>query len=72
MDQPDKPGKIIMSASRRTDIPGGYTPWVMECIRKKEFKVTNPFNRQTRQIIVTPDTIHTIVFWSKNFGPFLT
>jgi len=63
--------KIVLSASRRTDIPGGYTPWFMDCIQKGYFTVINPFNRKTRTIEATPDTVHTIVFWSKNFGPFL-
>lgn len=65
------PRKIVLSASRRTDIPGGYTPWFMDCIQRGFFTVTNPFNRKTRIIETTPDTVHTIVFWSKNFGPFL-
>ncbi len=68
---PDVAPKIILSASRRTDIPGGYTPWFMDCIQRGFFTVTNPFNRKTRTIEATPDTVHTIVFWSKNLGPFL-
>lgn len=63
--------KLVISASRRTDIPGRYTPWFMECIRKGEFTVTNPFNRKSRTLAVAPDNVHTIVFWSKNFDPFI-
>jgi len=43
----------------------------MECIRKEKFTVTNPFNRKSRTLAVTPDNVHTIVFWSKNFDPFI-
>jgi len=61
----------ILSASRRTDIPGWYTPWFLDRIEKGYFRVTNPFNRQSRRVDATPNHIHTIVFWSKNYGPFL-
>ena len=61
----------ILSASRRTDIPGWYTPWFLDQIEKGCFFVTNPFNRQSRRVDATPKEIHTIVFWSKNYGPFL-
>ncbi len=61
----------ILSASRRTDIPGWYTAWFLSRIEKGYFIVTNPFNGQSRRINSTPKDIHTIVFWSKNYGPFL-
>lgn len=61
----------ILSASRRTDIPGWYTSWFLDRIEKGYFAVTNPFNRQSRRVDATPKDIHTIVFWSKNYGPFL-
>nr|WP_319494809.1 DUF1848 domain-containing protein [uncultured Desulfobacter sp.] len=61
----------ILSASRRTDIPGWYAAWFLDRIEKGFFVVTNPFNRQSRRVDATPKEIHTIVFWSKNYGPFL-
>jgi len=61
----------ILSASRRTDIPGWYTEWFLDRIDRGYFVVTNPFNRQARRVGATPKEIHTIVFWSKNYGPFL-
>ena len=61
----------IISASRRTDIPAFYMPWFMEQIRMGSFEVTNPFNQRISCVPATPDRVHTIVFWSKNFGPFL-
>lgn len=63
--------KQIISASRRTDIPGWYTSWFMDRIRCGHFIVTNPFNRRERRVEATPDTVHTIVFWSKNIGPLV-
>lgn len=61
----------ILSASRRTDIPGWYTPWFLEQIDLGYFMVKNPYTQISRKISALPDEIHSIVFWSKNFGPFL-
>ncbi len=63
--------KIILSASRRTDIPAFYMPWFMERIEKGDFEVENPYNGRISRIPATTDAVHTIVFWSKDFGPFL-
>ena len=65
------PKKIVLSASRRTDIPAFYMPWFMDGIAKGEFRVENPYNGRTAQVPATPEAVHTIVFWSKDFGPFL-
>jgi hypothetical protein len=46
-------------------------PWFMGRIKSGFFEVVNPYNRQTRKVRVTPAEVHTIVFWSKNFRPFL-
>ena len=63
--------KIVISASRRTDIPAFYMPWFMQRIKCGVFEVVNPFNRQVKKVPATPTDVHTIVFWSKNFGLFL-
>lgn len=46
-------------------------PWFMACIARGAFEVENPYNRRVRRIAATAPPVHTIVFWSKNFGPFL-
>ncbi|MEX1328263.1 MAG: DUF1848 domain-containing protein [Desulfobacterales bacterium] len=66
-----KTHKIVISASRRTDIPAFYMPWFMEQIRRGYFEVTNPYNQRVSCVPATPDQVHTIVFWSKNLGPFI-
>jgi hypothetical protein len=63
--------KIVISASRRTDIPAFYMDWFMEQIKKGKFEVVNPYNRRKSSVPATPDKVHTIVFWSKNFDPFI-
>jgi DNA repair photolyase len=63
--------KIVISASRRTDIPAFYLDWFMNGIKQGFFNVTNPYNKITKKIDARPDIVHTIVFWSKNYAPFL-
>ncbi len=63
--------KQILSVSRRTDIPAFYMAWFMDHVARGVFDVVNPFNQQVRQVTVTPERVHTMVFWSKNFGPYL-
>ena len=63
--------KTIISASRRTDIPAFYLPWFMTCLQKGCFRVVNPYNNRTKVVSAGPDQVHSIVFWSKNFGPFI-
>jgi hypothetical protein len=65
------PTKTILSASRRTDIPAFYMGWFMAGIEKGVFEVLNPYNQHRRLVPARPHQVHSIVFWSKNFGPFL-
>jgi hypothetical protein len=46
-------------------------PWFMERISKGFFEVVNPFNQRVSMVPATADRVHTIVFWSKDFGPFI-
>jgi hypothetical protein len=63
--------KIVLSASRRTDIPAFYMPWFMAHVKKGQFTVVNPFNRRESIVPATPDHVHSIVFWSKDFEAFI-
>ena len=64
--------KQVLSVSRRTDIPAFYMPWFMQQVAGGKITVVNPFNQRARQVDVSSDSVHTMVFWSKDFGPFLT
>lgn len=66
-----KAQSMVISASRRTDIPAFFMPWFMQGMTRGEFEVRNPYNRRVTRVAVTAPPVHTIVFWSKNFGPFL-
>jgi len=63
--------KIVLSASRRTDIPAFYLTWFMNSLDRGFFEVANPFNKRVARVPADPDTVDTIVFWSKDFGRFL-
>jgi DNA repair photolyase len=58
---------MIISASRRTDIPAFYTPWFMERIRQGFLLTRNPFNaNQVSRISLRPEDVEAIVFWTRN------
>jgi hypothetical protein len=63
--------RIVLSASRRTDIPAFYMPWFMAGIDQGYFDVANPVSRKVARVPADPRSVHSIVFWSKDFGPFL-
>jgi DNA repair photolyase len=63
---------MIISASRRTDIPAFYSEWFMNRLREGYCLVPNPFNpRQVGRIPLVPESVDAIVFWSKNPAPLL-
>jgi DNA repair photolyase len=63
---------MILSASRRTDIPAYYCEWFFNRLREGFVLVRNPMNvHQVSEITLMPDTVDCIVFWSKNPRPML-
>lgn len=63
---------MIISASRRTDIPAYYSDWFFNRIKDGYVLVRNPMNmRQISRIKLTPDVVDGIVFWTKNPIPML-
>ncbi|HEX3075424.1 MAG TPA: DUF1848 domain-containing protein [Lachnospiraceae bacterium] len=58
---------MILSVSRRTDIPNYYSDWFYERVKAGHLYVRNPFNfHQVSRIDITPEVVDCIVFWSKN------
>lgn len=63
---------MIISASRRTDIPALYPEWFVNRLRAGEVLVPNPYNRKkVKQIFLSPETVDCIVFWTKDPAPLL-
>ena len=64
---------MILSVSRRTDIPAFYSEWFYNRIKEGFVYVRNPMNiHKVSKILLSPDVIDCIVFWSKNPGPMLS
>ena len=63
---------MILSVSRRTDIPACYSEWFFNRLRAGYVCVRNPMNfHQVSRIALTPDVVDGIVFWTKNPLPML-
>ncbi len=64
---------MIISASRRTDIPAFYARWFMERLRQGFCLVPNPFNpAQVSRVSLLPEEVEVIVFWTRNPSPLLS
>lgn len=58
---------MILSVSRRTDIPNYYADWFYNRLKEGFLYVRNPFNpHQISKIPLSPDVVDCIVFWTKN------
>lgn len=63
---------MIISASRRTDIPALYPEWFVNRLLAGEVLVPSPYNRKkVSRIRLTPQTVDCFVFWTKNPEPML-
>ena len=63
---------MIISASRRTDIPAFYAQWFINRIRAGWCLVPNPLNyNQLSYVSLKPEDVDAIVFWSKNPAPII-
>ena len=58
---------MILSASRRTDIPAFYAEWFVNRLHAGYSLTRNPMNHaQVSRITLSPDVIDCIVFWTKD------
>lgn len=63
---------MILSVSRRTDIPNYYSEWFINRIREGYLYVRNPVNfHQISKIDLSPRIVDCIVFWTKNPLPLM-
>ncbi|OQA08633.1 MAG: hypothetical protein BWY66_00906 [bacterium ADurb.Bin374] len=60
---------VILSASRSTDIPAFYAPWLVGRFRAGYLRWVNPFNNTSQYISLA--AVRAIVFWSKHPLPLL-
>ena len=63
---------MILSVSRRTDIPSFYGEWFYNRIKEGFVMVRNPMNYHSiSRINISPNVVDCIVFWTKNPNPFI-
>ncbi|MEG2266181.1 MAG: DUF1848 domain-containing protein [Acinetobacter sp.] len=63
---------MIISASRRTDIPKYYSDWLLNRIDEGYVDVRNPmYASQVSRYSLSPEIVDGIVFWTKDPAPML-
>ncbi len=63
---------MIISATRRTDIPSFYGEWFVNRLKDGYVLIQNPYNNNRySKAYLTPNDVDIIVFWTKNPIPFL-
>ena len=63
---------MIVSASRRTDIPAFYSEWLVNRLQAGWVMVRNPLNlRQVSKISLSPELVDCVVFWTKDAAPLM-
>ncbi len=63
---------MILSVSRRTDVPRFYFDWFLNRLREGFVLVRNPMNfRQVSRVALSPETVECIVFWTKDPAPMI-
>lgn len=63
---------MIVSASRRTDIPALYLPWLSRRLQEGFCLVRNPHNpHRVSRVDLRPEAVDGMVLWTKNPIPLL-
>lgn len=63
---------MILSVSRRTDVPSYYSEWFFNRMKEGFVCVRNPMNiHRISRIKISPDVVDGIVFWTKNPLPMM-
>lgn len=63
---------MILSVSRRTDVPRYYFDWFLQRLREGYALVRNPMNqRQVSRVPLSREVVDCIVFWTKDPQPML-
>jgi hypothetical protein len=61
----------VISASRRTDIPAFYTPWLLARLRAGLCHVDSPYGGGVRRVDLRPEAVRALVLWTRNPAPLL-
>lgn len=64
--------KLVISASRRTDLPRFHYGWLQQALAAGEAVVANPrFPASSYRVDLRPERVHSIVLWSKDYANVL-
>jgi hypothetical protein len=63
--------KIIISASRRQDMPACALDRLLEGVREREFVWRQPFSGKEMRLVFEPGEVFCLALWSKDFGKLL-
>lgn len=63
---------MILSVSRRSDIPAFYSKWLVERLKNGVIERVNPMNPlQVTRLMFEPHDINAVVLWTKNPAAFM-
>ena len=64
---------MILSVSRRTDIPAFYSEWFFNRLKEGYVYVRNPMNfHQVSKISLSKDVVDCVVFWTKDSSKIIS
>jgi hypothetical protein len=61
---------VVVSASRRTDVPAFHADWLLDRLRAGHVRWVNPFSRRPQYVSFAQ--ARAVVFWTKNPRPILS
>lgn len=62
--------KIVISASRRSDLVAHFPQWLAEALHRERVGLIFPRGKK-KEISLLPEKVHTLVLWSKDFSHLL-
>lgn len=62
---------MVISASRKTDIPAFYGDWLLGRLDEGFCVTRNSFTRQPKRVSLAREDVDAFVFWTKNPKPFM-
>lgn len=62
---------MIISASRRTDIPAFFSKKFFEDLERGEAQYSNPYTREVKTVSLKKEDVDCFVFWTKNPIPMM-
>ncbi len=62
---------LIVSASRRTDVPAFHAEWFADRLSRGSAEYRNPYSGKPAVVSLAPDRVAAFVFWTRDPRPFL-